>query len=40
LIFFSFAQAAVIGHFLLLAILWITIDLGGVGGWGDIFPPQ
>jgi hypothetical protein len=18
----------------------ITIDLGGVGGWGDIFPPQ
>ncbi|CAC5376303.1 SLC13A2_3_5 [Mytilus coruscus] len=35
-----FAQAAVIGHFIILAVLWITRDLGGAGGWGDIFPPK
>lgn len=28
------------GHFLLLAVLWITRDLGGVGGWGSLFPPK
>ncbi|KAL5015789.1 hypothetical protein ScPMuIL_005378 [Solemya velum] len=33
----TFAQIAVLGHFLLLALLWITRDLGGVGGWGDMF---
>lgn len=32
-----FAQIAVFGHFILLALLWITRDLGGVGGWGSIF---
>lgn len=36
----NFAQGAVIGHFVLLAVLWITRDLGGSGGWGDIFPPR
>ncbi|XP_061166658.1 Na(+)/citrate cotransporter-like [Saccostrea echinata] len=36
----SFAQGAVIAHFVLLAVLWITRDLGGVGGWGRIFPPK
>ncbi|CAG2256533.1 SLC13A2_3_5 [Mytilus edulis] len=36
----NFAQAAVIGHFFILAVLWITRDLGGAGGWGDIFPPK
>ncbi|KAJ8312718.1 hypothetical protein KUTeg_010091 [Tegillarca granosa] len=34
----SFAQGAVLVHFILLAVLWITRDLGGIGGWGDIFP--
>ncbi|KAJ8312456.1 hypothetical protein KUTeg_009829 [Tegillarca granosa] len=28
----SFAQAAVMVHFALMAILWITRDLGGIGG--------
>lgn len=36
----SFAQGAVLVHFILLAVLWITRDLGGVGGWGDIFPEK
>ncbi|XP_062610510.1 Na(+)/citrate cotransporter-like [Saccostrea cucullata] len=36
----SFAQGAVIVHFVLLAVFWITRDLGGVGGWGRIFPPK
>ncbi|KAJ8312066.1 hypothetical protein KUTeg_009439 [Tegillarca granosa] len=36
----NFAQGAVIFHFVLLAILWVTRDLGGIGGWGDIFPPK
>ncbi|XP_056017083.1 Na(+)/citrate cotransporter-like isoform X2 [Ostrea edulis] len=36
----SFAQGAVIVHFVLLAVLWITRDLGGVGGWGNIFQPK
>lgn len=36
----TFAQGAVLGHFLLLVILWISRDLGGVGGWGDLFPPK
>ncbi|XP_063448218.1 Na(+)/citrate cotransporter-like [Mytilus trossulus] len=36
----NFAQAAVIGHFFILAVLWITRDLGGAGGWGDIFAPK
>ncbi len=25
------------GHFLLLALLWITRDLGGIGGWSSLF---
>lgn len=33
----TFGQVAVIIHFTLLAVLWVTRDLGGVGGWGDIF---
>lgn len=36
----SFAQGAVIAHFVILAVLWITRDLGGAGGWGRIFPPK
>ncbi|XP_033747489.1 LOW QUALITY PROTEIN: solute carrier family 13 member 2-like [Pecten maximus] len=36
----TFAQGAVMGHFLLLVILWISRDLGGVGGWGDLFPEK
>ncbi|KAJ8313082.1 hypothetical protein KUTeg_010455 [Tegillarca granosa] len=36
----SFAQGAVLVHFILLAVLWITRDLGGIGGWGDIFPER
>ncbi|XP_065935433.1 solute carrier family 13 member 2 isoform X3 [Magallana gigas] len=36
----SFAQGAVIVHFVILAVLWITRDLGGAGGWGRIFPPK
>lgn len=36
----SFAQGAVIAHFVILALLWITRDLGGAGGWGRIFPPK
>ena len=35
--FHSFGQVAVIVHFVLLALLWVTRDLGGIGGWGDIF---
>lgn len=34
---FRFGQVAVILHFTLLAVLWVTRELGGVGGWGDIF---
>ncbi|KAL5015787.1 hypothetical protein ScPMuIL_005376 [Solemya velum] len=33
----TFAQGAVLGHFLLLTVLWITRDLGGAGGWGSLF---
>lgn len=33
----SFGQGAVMAHFLCLAILWITRDLGGEFGWGMIF---
>ncbi|XP_060071030.1 solute carrier family 13 member 2-like [Ylistrum balloti] len=36
----TFAQAAVIVHFFLLVILWISRDLGGIGGWGDLFPEK
>ncbi|KAK3084779.1 hypothetical protein FSP39_018790 [Pinctada imbricata] len=36
----KFAEGAVMVHFVLLAVLWITRDLGGVGGWGRIFPPK
>lgn len=32
-----FAQGGVMGHFLLLAILWITRDMGGQYGWGKLF---
>ncbi|XP_062610504.1 Na(+)/citrate cotransporter-like isoform X1 [Saccostrea cucullata] len=36
----TFGQGAVIVHFVMLALLWVTRDLGGVGGWGDIFPEK
>lgn len=36
----DFAQAAVIGHFVLLAILWITIDIGDGDGWHNLFPSK
>ncbi|KAL8619128.1 hypothetical protein ACOMHN_019400 [Nucella lapillus] len=36
----SFAERAVLVFFALLVLLWITQDLGGVGGWGDIFGQQ
>ncbi|XP_069135068.1 solute carrier family 13 member 2-like isoform X2 [Argopecten irradians] len=34
----TFGELAVIGHLLVLAVLWITRDLGGSGGWGFLFP--
>ncbi|XP_060600137.1 Na(+)/citrate cotransporter-like isoform X3 [Ruditapes philippinarum] len=33
----SFAQGAVMGHFIVLALLWITRDMGGEYGWGSLF---
>ncbi|KAK3592647.1 hypothetical protein CHS0354_034725 [Potamilus streckersoni] len=33
----NFAQAAVMVHFVVLVVLWITRDLGGVSGWGNYF---
>lgn len=33
----TFGQGAIIGHFVLLAVLWITRDLGGEYGWGHVF---
>lgn len=33
----TFGQGAVLGHFIALAVLWITRDLGGEYGWGTIF---
>ena len=33
----SFGQAAVMGHFIILALLWVTRDLGGEYGWGHLF---
>ncbi|KAL3857545.1 hypothetical protein ACJMK2_012199 [Sinanodonta woodiana] len=32
----NFAQAAVMVHFVVLVVLWITRDLGGVSGWGNL----
>ena len=34
---YSFGQVAVIIHFLTLALLWITRDLGGNYGWSYLF---
>ncbi|XP_059151148.1 Na(+)/citrate cotransporter-like [Physella acuta] len=34
-----FGQVMVIGLFLMLVLLWVTRDLGGVVGWGDYFDP-
>jgi len=34
---FSFAQVAVIVHFVCLTVLWITRDLGGSIGWAGLF---
>ena len=34
---FRFGQGAIIGHFIVLAILWITRDMGGAVGWGMLF---
>ncbi|XP_076473013.1 Na(+)/citrate cotransporter-like [Babylonia areolata] len=36
----SFAERAVLVLFSLLVVLWITRDLGGVGGWGDLFAEE
>ncbi|XP_046569935.1 solute carrier family 13 member 5-like [Haliotis rubra] len=33
----TYAQANVMVLFLLLVIFWVSRDLGGVGGWGDLF---
>ncbi|KAH3887590.1 hypothetical protein DPMN_011608 [Dreissena polymorpha] len=33
----TFGQAAVSAHFVVLAVLWVTRDLGGEYGWGHIF---
>ncbi|KAL3857546.1 hypothetical protein ACJMK2_012200 [Sinanodonta woodiana] len=33
----DFAQAAVMVHFAVLVLLWITRDLGGLSGWGNLF---
>ncbi|KAK7471713.1 hypothetical protein BaRGS_00035645 [Batillaria attramentaria] len=33
----SFAEGAVLFWFCCLVVFWISRDLGGVGGWGDIF---
>lgn len=33
----SFVQGVVIVYFVILVVLWIIRDLGGVGGWGRIF---
>ncbi|XP_045170886.2 Na(+)/citrate cotransporter-like [Mercenaria mercenaria] len=33
----SFGQGAIMGHFIVLAILWITRDMGGEYGWGSLF---
>ena len=35
----SFAEKAVLCHFIILAILWLTRDLGTVGGWGKLIQP-
>ncbi|XP_012942313.1 solute carrier family 13 member 5 [Aplysia californica] len=34
----SLSQKIVVSQFLILVILWITRDLGGVAGWGKSFP--
>ncbi|XP_033746933.1 solute carrier family 13 member 2-like [Pecten maximus] len=36
----TFAQGAVIGHFIAMSSLWITRDLGGIGGWKNLFPEK
>ncbi|XP_067673565.1 Na(+)/citrate cotransporter-like [Haliotis asinina] len=33
----TFGQGSVCVCFILLVIFWLTRDLGGVGGWGDLF---
>ncbi|XP_070204814.1 solute carrier family 13 member 2-like isoform X2 [Littorina saxatilis] len=33
----TFAEGAVLFWFIMLVVLWISRDLGGVGGWGDLF---
>ncbi len=34
-----FAEKAVLCHFTVLAVLWMTRDLGTAGGWGKLFQP-
>ena len=34
-----FAEWAVLGHFILLILLWLTRDPKFVSGWSIIFPP-
>ncbi|XP_062610512.1 solute carrier family 13 member 2-like [Saccostrea cucullata] len=36
----TFGQGAVIVHFIVLALLWVTRKLGGVLRWGDLFPEK
>lgn len=33
----TFGQGAVISHFVVLIVLWITRDMGGEAGWGHLF---
>ncbi|ESO97809.1 hypothetical protein LOTGIDRAFT_104185 [Lottia gigantea] len=35
----TYAQKNVLVLFSILVVCWITRDLGGVGGWGDLFQP-
>ncbi|XP_025089144.1 solute carrier family 13 member 2-like isoform X1 [Pomacea canaliculata] len=34
----SFAEGSLMFWFVTLVLLWLTRDVGGVGGWGDAFP--
>ena len=36
----KFKEVLATGHFVLLALLWITRNPGGAGGWSSLFPPK
>ncbi|XP_064613375.1 solute carrier family 13 member 2-like [Liolophura sinensis] len=36
----TFAEAAVLAHFIIVAILWLTRRPQFISGWGDLFPPK